>query len=190
MNVSGFITDPFLALAAFVTYAVTSSGQDPRRLQLNEENGYYFSDNRSFICHDGRFDHYEKEEKSKGNPYGKDKLDPATVDQLNDPNYQNLILPQELEQDLQDNKDVTVYYYSPKNGYSEKTTPIVAPLAEKLGIDLVQYNLLEFEQGWSDYGIKDTPTIVHYKNGQEQERIVGFKEEETFKKWFEDNDIN
>ncbi|PJN90267.1 thioredoxin family protein [Bacillus sp. mrc49] len=132
----------------------------------------------------------KKEEKSKGNPYGKDKLDPATVDQLDDPNYQNLILPQELEQDLQDNKDVTVYYYSPKNGYSEKTTPIVAPLAEKLGIDLVQYNLLEFEQGWSDYGIKDTPTIVHYKNGQEQERIVGFKEEETFKKWFEDNDIN
>ncbi|MGE7183528.1 thioredoxin family protein [Peribacillus sp. NPDC006672] len=138
----------------------------------------------------GVFTNMKKEEKSKGNPYGKDKLEPATVDQLDDPNYQNLILPEELEQDLQQNKDMTVYFYSPDCSVCQKTTPIVAPLAEKLGIDLVQYNLLEFEKGWSDYGIKKQPTIVHYKNGQEQERIVGFNEEETFKKWFEDHDIN
>lgn len=138
----------------------------------------------------GVFTNMKKEEKSKGNPYGKDKLKPATVDQLDDPNYQNLILPVELEKDLQDSKDVTVYFYSPTNSTSQKTTPVVAPLAEKLGIDLVQFNLLEFEQGWSDYGIKKTPTIVHYKNGEEQERIVGFKDEVTFEKWFEDHDIN
>ncbi|MDM5357368.1 thioredoxin family protein [Peribacillus sp. ACCC06369] len=138
----------------------------------------------------GVFTNMKKEEKSKGNPYGKDKLHPATVDQLDDPNYQNLILPEELEQDLQDNKDMTVYFYSPTCTHCQKTTPIVAPLAEKLGIDLVQYNLKEFEQGWSDYGIKKTPTIVHYKNGQEQERIVGFNEEVTFEKWFKDHDIN
>ncbi|MCM3675761.1 thioredoxin family protein [Peribacillus simplex] len=138
----------------------------------------------------GVFSNMKKEEKTKGNPYGKDKLKPATVDQLDDPNYQNLILPEELEQDLQDKKDMTVYFYSPDCPHCQKTTPIVAPLAEKLGIDLVQYNLLEFEQGWSDYGIKSTPTIVHYKNGKEQERIVGYKDEETFEKWFEDHDIN
>ncbi|MFC9599082.1 thioredoxin family protein [Peribacillus butanolivorans] len=132
----------------------------------------------------------KKEEKSKGNPYGKEHLKSATVDQLDDPNYQNLILPEELENDLQDKEEMTVYFYSPTCTHCQKTTPIVAPLAEEMGIDLVQYNLLEFEQGWSDYGIKSTPTIVHFKNGKEQERIVGYNEEQTFKKWFEDNDIN
>ncbi|MEK4534724.1 MULTISPECIES: thioredoxin family protein [Peribacillus] len=132
----------------------------------------------------------KKEEKSKGNPYGKEHLKSATVDQLDDPNYQNLILPEELENDLQDKEEMTVYFYSPTCPHCQKTTPIVAPLAEEMGIDLVQYNLLEFEQGWSDYGIKSTPTIVYFKNGKEQERIVGYNEEQTFKKWFEDHDIN
>lgn len=30
---------------------------------------------------------YQQTEKAEGNPYGKDKLNPATVDQLEDPNY-------------------------------------------------------------------------------------------------------
>lgn len=132
----------------------------------------------------------KKEEKAKGNPYGKETLKAATVDQLNDPNYQNLILPIELENDLQTKEEVSVYFYSPTCEYCKKTTPIVAPLAEKMGIDLVQYNLLEFDQGHSDYGIKDTPTIVHYKNGQETARITGYHEKAEFKKWFEDNEIN
>ena len=132
----------------------------------------------------------KKEENSKGNPYGKEELQSATVDQLNDPNYQNLILPDELEQDLQEKEEMTVYFYSPTCPHCKKTTPIVAPLAESMGIDLVQYNLLEFENGWSDYNIESTPTIVHYEKGKETARIVGYNEKEDFKKWFEDNDIN
>ncbi|MFJ7677075.1 thioredoxin family protein [Peribacillus sp. NPDC097198] len=132
----------------------------------------------------------KKEEKAKGNPYGKDNLKSATVDQLDDPNYQNLILPAELENDLQEKEAVTVYYYSPTCVHCQKTTPVVAPLAEEMGIDLVQYNLLEFEQGWSDYGIESTPTIVHYVDGKEKARLVGYHEKTGFKEWFEENDIN
>jgi thiol-disulfide isomerase/thioredoxin len=132
----------------------------------------------------------QKTDKSEGNPYGKDKLKPATVDQLDDPNYQNLILPKELEKKLEKKENVTVYFYSPTCSHCQKTTPIVAPLAEKMGIDLVQYNLLEFDQGWDDYNIQSTPTIVYYKNGKEQDRIVGFNEEQAFQNWFEKNKIN
>ena len=35
--------------------------------------------------------------------------------------------------------------------YCKEATPILTPMAEELGIDLVQYNLLEFKQGWNDY---------------------------------------
>lgn len=132
----------------------------------------------------------QNKQKVAGNPYNKEKLEQATIDQLNDPNYQNLILPDELTADLKNKEDKTVYFYSPTCIHCQKTTPIVAPLAEEMGIDLVQYNLLEFEQGWNDYGIESTPTIVHYKDGVESERIVGYNDKEVFQKWFKDNEVN
>ncbi|WP_409304458.1 thioredoxin family protein [Peribacillus sp. SCS-155] len=133
---------------------------------------------------------YQQEEKVQGNPYGKKNLDQSTIDQLDDPNYQNLILPAELANKLRDKKDATVYFYSPTCPHCQKATPIVAPLAEKMGIDLEQYNLLEFEQGWDDYKIESTPTIVFYKNGKEVDRLVGQMEEKEYKEWFEKNGIN
>ncbi|MDF1510210.1 thioredoxin family protein [Robertmurraya sp. DFI.2.37] len=130
----------------------------------------------------------QNEEKvSEDNKYKKDTLHPETIAQLDDPNYQNLILPEELKEKLDNNEDVTVYFYSPTCSHCQRTTPVVAPLSEELGIDLVQYNLLEFEKGWDQYGISETPTIVQYRNGEEVARIVGYKEKEVFEEWFNQN---
>lgn len=130
----------------------------------------------------------QNEEKvSEDNKYKKDTLHPETVAQLEDPNYQNLILPEELEDKLNNNEDVTVYFYSPTCSHCKRTTPVVAPLAEEMGVDLVQYNLLEFEQGWDKYNIEETPTIVQYRNGKETKRIIGYQEKEVFEKWFNEN---
>lgn len=130
----------------------------------------------------------QNEEKvSEDNKYKKDSLHPETVAQLDDPNYQNLILPEELEEKLDNKEDVTVYFYSPTCSHCQRTTPVVAPLAEDMGLDLVQFNLLEFENGWDQYGIKETPTIVQYKEGKEVERIVGYQEKEVFEEWFNTN---
>ena len=121
------------------------------------------------------------------NPYGKNSLHPETVAQLDDKNYQNLILPDELKSKLADKEDVTVYFYSPTCPHCQRTTPVVSPLAKEMGINLVQYNLLEFDQGWDDYGIESTPTIVQYKAGKETARIVGYNEESVFRQWFTKN---
>ncbi|MGN7177717.1 thiol reductase thioredoxin [Paenibacillus sp. FSL R5-0490] len=130
----------------------------------------------------------QNEEKvSEKNPYGKDSLHPETVKQLEDPNYQNLILPEELDKKLDKKEDVTVYFYSPTCPHCQKTTPVVAPLTEDMGIDLVQFNLLEFEDGWDNYGIQETPTIVQYKDGKEVNRITGSQEKEVFEQWFNEN---
>ncbi|MDQ0157334.1 thioredoxin family protein [Robertmurraya andreesenii] len=130
----------------------------------------------------------QNEEKvSEDNKYKKETLHPDTVAQLDDPNYQNLILPDELEKKLNNKEDVTVYFYSPTCPHCKRTTPIVAPLAEEMGVDLVQFNILEFENGWDQYGIEETPTIVQFKDGKETERIVGYKEKEVFEKWFKEN---
>ncbi|MBY0123142.1 co-chaperone YbbN [Bacillus sp. S/N-304-OC-R1] len=130
----------------------------------------------------------QNEEKvSEENPYGKDTLHPETIAQLNDPNYQNLILPEELKKKLDNKEDVTVYFYSPTCPHCQRTTPVVAPLATKMKVDLVQFNLLEFDKGWDQYLITETPTIVQYKAGKEVNRITGYQDKEVFEQWFKEN---
>ncbi|RFU71435.1 thioredoxin [Peribacillus saganii] len=129
----------------------------------------------------------QQKESSEGNPYGKDTLQASTIDQLDDPNYQNLILPDELKKKLDKKEDVTVYFYSPECPHCKETTPVVNPVAKEMDIDLVQYNLLEFEEGWNEYRLESTPTIVHYEKGQEKARIVGSQEAEKFKGFFQTN---
>ncbi|MEK3887568.1 thioredoxin family protein [Bacillus sp. FSL K6-3431] len=129
----------------------------------------------------------QQNEKVEGNKYKKNDLQAATIDQLDDPLYQNLILPDDLNKKLKNKEDVTVYFYSPECSYCKQTTPIVNPVAEEMDINLLQYNLLEFEHGFNDYGITHTPTLIHFKDGVELDRIVGAHPEEDFKAFFNEN---
>ena len=126
---------------------------------------------------------------SKNNPYEKDKLHPATIDLLDDENYQNIILPEKLGKKLANQEDATVYFFASDCPFCKEATPILTPMSEELGIDLVQYNLLEFKQGWNDYNIESTPTIVQFKDGEEVARIVGLQEEDVYRRWLTDNHV-
>ncbi|CAM3645610.1 thioredoxin family protein [Mesobacillus zeae] len=129
----------------------------------------------------------QNEEKSKDNPYQKTSLRQETVDQLDDPNYQNIIVPGKLDKKIEKGEDVTVYFYSPTCSHCQETTPVVAPLAKEMKVDLLQFNLLEFEDGWNKYGIQETPTIVQYKDGKETNRLIGYQAKATFREWFNEN---
>jgi thiol-disulfide isomerase/thioredoxin len=123
----------------------------------------------------------------ENNPYLKNDLQQATIDQLDDPNYQKLILPNELEKRLSNKEDVTVYFYSSDCPHCKVATPVLMPLAEEMGIDIVQYNLLEFPEGWDQYRIDGTPTLVRYEDGVEINRMDGARKEPVFKQWLEEN---
>lgn len=129
----------------------------------------------------------QNSEKVEGNPYGKDELHPDTISLLQDENYQNLILPDELDLKLENKEDVTVYYFQSSCEYCKVATPILTPLAEDMGIDLVQYNLQEFKQGWDKYGIEGTPTIVQFRDGKEVARIADLRDETEYRQWFTEN---
>ncbi|WP_335872412.1 thioredoxin family protein [Bacillus sp. 2205SS5-2] len=133
---------------------------------------------------------YQQSKASEGNMFQKNSLEQDTIKLLDDPNYQNVILPSELKSKLTDGEETTVYFYSSSCSHCLATTPIVAPLAEDLGIDLVQYNLLEFEQGWNEYNIEYTPTIVQYVDGKEVARIVGGQPEVAFEQFFDEEVLN
>ncbi|MFZ3590798.1 thioredoxin family protein [Bacillus sp. DJP31] len=128
---------------------------------------------------------YSNQQASVGNPFNKTKLDPATVGQLEDPNYQNQILPEELKTKITNKENVTVYFYSPTCSHCQVTSPVIVPMAEEIGLDLPLFNLLEFENGWQTYNIESTPTIIRFEDGVEVDRVVGKISDEAFQSWFE-----
>ncbi|MCE7793532.1 thioredoxin family protein [Salipaludibacillus sp. CUR1] len=127
---------------------------------------------------------FQNEQRSEGNPFGKDRLHSETIDQLDDPLYQNIILPEELDEKLQAGEDATVYFYSGRCEACNQASPVLIPKAEELDVDLHLYNVLEFEQGWNDYDIEGTPTVIHFDNGEEAARITGLHEEETYEQFY------
>ena len=110
------------------------------------------------------------------NPYGKDNLHQETIDLLDDPLYGNIIVPDDLDAQIENEEELTVYYFSPVCTYCQQATPVVVPIAEELNIDMKKMNLLEFDK-MEYYGIEGTPAIVHYENGEEVGRIVGLPED-------------
>lgn len=123
----------------------------------------------------------QQKQKVEGNPYKKSELHPETVKLLDDPNYQNIILPEELEKKLKNKENVIVYFFSSTCPHCKRTTPILMPLAKEMKVDIVQYNLLEFEEGWDQYHIEATPTLVHFVSGKEADRVVGYQNEDVFR---------
>ncbi|EJL41624.1 thioredoxin [Brevibacillus agri] len=125
-------------------------------------------------------------EAAAGNPYGKANLNPATIEQLKDPLYDNLIMPEELKQKIESKEDLFVYYYSPLCEHCRATTPVLVPIVKDMQIDMKKHNLLEFNASWDEFQIEFTPTLVHYKDGKEVARLVGGHEADEWKKWLEE----
>lgn len=90
----------------------------------------------------------------------------------------------DLQLSLQDNKDMTVYFYKPNCPYCENVSPIIVPMAEKLNVDMKVLNLEKYPIGWDQFKVEGTPTLIHYKGGKEVSRIEGADEEENYKTWF------
>jgi len=126
-------------------------------------------------------------EAAAGNPYGKANLHPATLEQLNDPLYDNQILPDQLRDQIAQEKELYVYFYSPLCEHCQRTTPVLVPVAKDLKIDVKKHNVLEFADSWDTYKIEGTPTLIHFKGGKEVSRIEGEQTAEDLTSWFRTN---
>lgn len=132
---------------------------------------------------DYRTDYENETDELPPNPYQKTSLHPETIELLDDPNYQNIILPDDLDKKLADGENLIVYFFSPTCPHCRETTPLLREAANETGLKIYQFNLLEFDDGWDRYEIERIPTLIQYKDGKEAGRLVGSKEKETFKKW-------
>ena len=124
--------------------------------------------------------------KLESNPYGTDNLRQSTIDLLDDKNYQNIILPDELEEKIASGDGVVGYFFSPECSHCKNYTPKLMPIADQLNIQIDQLNVLEYEDAWYTYNIEATPTMIYFKDGKEVNRLVGDATPEVTRQFFND----
>lgn len=123
-------------------------------------------------------------DKMKDNPYDTDNLQQSTIDLLDDENYQNIILPDDLQAKIDSGEGVFAYMFSPECGYCMQFTPKLMTVAEQEDIQINQLNVLEYENAWTTYQIDATPTLIYFENGEEVTRLVGDNDEESVRQFF------
>ncbi|MCQ6334967.1 MULTISPECIES: thioredoxin family protein [Bacillus cereus group] len=99
--------------------------------------------------------------------------------------YKNQVSFEKLQADLLKQDEKIIYFYKPDCKYCKKVSPIVIPLAQEMKIPLEVMNIEKYPQSWETFEIQGTPTIIHYKNGKELDRILGAHDKSKFKEWFE-----
>ncbi len=107
------------------------------------------------------------------NVYGtpQNQLPRATINLLDDPNYQNIILPSTLEEKLKNKDSFFVYYFSAACSFCIKTTPVLNDLIKQADVKVDQFNLEVYNNYFALSNIRGTPTLVFYEGGIEKDRI-------------------
>ena len=123
-------------------------------------------------------------DKMKDNPYDTDNLQQSTIDLLDDENYQNIILPDDLQAKIESGEGVFAYMFSPECGHCMNFTPKLMNVAEQEDIQIDQLNVLEYQNAWTTYQLEYTPTLIYFENGKEVTRLVGDNDEETVRQFF------
>lgn len=114
------------------------------------------------------------------------KIDNATDSKTNDPDYYtNKISLSDLQKNLKEEKEETVYFYQTSCVHCQKLSPIVVPMAKDLNVDMKVMDIEKLDAPWDEYKIKGTPTIIHFKDGKEVSRISGEQPEDKLKEWLE-----
>ena len=123
-------------------------------------------------------------DKMKDNPYDTDNLQQSTIGLLDDENYQNIILPEDLQAKIDSGEGVFAYMFSPECGHCMNFTPKLMAVAEQEDIQIDQLNVLEYGNAGTTYQITQTPTLVYFENGEEVTRLVGDHDEESVRQFF------
>ncbi|PGB00028.1 thioredoxin family protein [Bacillus toyonensis] len=114
------------------------------------------------------------------------KIDNATGSQTDGSDYYtNKISPSDLQKNLKEKKEETVYFYQTSCVHCQKLSPIVVPMAKDLNVDMKVMDIEKLDAPWDEYKIKGTPTIIHFKDGKEVSRISGEQSKDKLKEWLE-----
>ncbi|PGX94763.1 thioredoxin family protein [Bacillus thuringiensis] len=110
----------------------------------------------------------------------------ATGSQTDGPDYYtNKISLSDLQKNLKEKKEETVYFYQTSCVHCQKLSPVVVPMAKDLNVDMKVMDIEKLDAPWDEYKIQGTPTIIHFKDGKEVSRISGEQPKDKLKEWLE-----
>ncbi|EJR54492.1 thioredoxin family protein [Bacillus toyonensis] len=114
------------------------------------------------------------------------KIDNATGSQTDGSDYYtNKISLSDLQKNLKEKKEETVYFYQTSCVHCQKLSPVVVPMAKDLNVDMKVMDIEKLDAPWDEYKIQGTPTIIHFKDGKEVSRISGEQSKDKLKEWLE-----
>lgn len=109
------------------------------------------------------------------NSSSKEELQQDSSSSSGDSLYQNQVTPDDLDNELDEDGGLFVYYYGADCPHCQRVSPILIPMAEEdFGLDMKELNLQEYNNSiWRKYDIEGTPTVVYYQDGKEVDRVSG-----------------
>lgn len=114
------------------------------------------------------------------------KIDNPTESKTNGSDYYtNKISLPDLQKNLKEKKEETVYFYQTSCVHCQKLSPVVVPMAKDLNVDMKVMDIEKLDAPWDEYKIQGTPTIIHFKDGKEVSRISGEQPKDKLKEWLE-----
>lgn len=119
--------------------------------------------------------------KLKDNPYGTNKLSKPTIALIGNEHYDNIVLPDVLNEKISSGESVTTYYFHPECQYCMAMTPVMMPIAKEMDVNVLQYNMMEFPH---PNDVASWPMLVHYKDGKEVGRMGGQRPAEEIRAFF------
>lgn len=125
-------------------------------------------------------------EKKNASTSQSQKLNNTTSSPADDSDYYtNKISLSDLQKNLKEKKEETVYFYQTSCVHCQKLSPIVVPMAKDLNVDMKVMDIEKLDAPWDEYKITGTPTIIHFKDGKEVSRISGEQPKDKLKEWLE-----
>lgn len=108
----------------------------------------------------------------------------------NQETIENSLTLDELVGLVNSEQDVLVYFYQPNCIYCQQANPIISSLVNEMDIDLKVFNLQKYKNGWEQFNVDGTPTLIHFKDKEEISRLDGLGSEVEYKEWFEHESIS
>lgn len=75
---------------------------------------------------------------------------------------------------------VMVDVWAPWCGPCRTLTPLIEKVSEETGVKLLKVNADDSQQLASSLGVRGIPTVIFFKDGEAQERIVGLKDTNSY----------
>ncbi|MBL0386495.1 thioredoxin family protein [Tumebacillus sp. ITR2] len=98
--------------------------------------------------------------------------------------YSKEVTLQQLATKVSAKDDFYAYYYQPSCEHCKIVSPFLVPLADKMGKPMFPVNIEGQHDAWTQYAIKGTPTLIHFKDGKEVSRIDGQRDPSVYSEFF------